>query len=142
MLINICKLNPDAIEPIYATDGAGCFDLHTTHGGEVGAHSTGTFSTGLAFEVPDGHVMFVFSRSGHGFKHGLRLSNCVGVIDADYRGEVMVQLRNDKPIAFSFEKGDRVAQALILPVPRVTFAAAEQLSITDRGNGGFGHTGS
>lgn len=141
MNLNICKLHPAATVPNYATNGAACFDLHTTHAGEVEAHSAGTFGTGLAFEIPDGHVMLVFSRSGHGFKYGIRLSNCVGVIDADYRGEVMVKLRNDSPVSFGFEQGDRVAQALVLPVPRVAFEVVEQLSLTERGAGGFGHTG-
>ena len=85
--------------------------------------------------------MLVFSRSGHGFKYGLRLANCVGVIDADFRGEVMVKLRNDSPVVFGFEQGDRVAQALVLPVPRVAFDVVEQLSLSERGAGGFGSSG-
>ena len=141
MNVNICKLREDAIVPVYGTEGAACFDLHTVGSGIVEPLSAQTFGTGLAFEIPEGHVMLVFSRSGHGFKHGLRLSNCVGVIDADYRGEVKVQLRNDTPIAFGFEQGDRVAQAMVLPVPRVAFDVVEQLSLTERGTGGFGSTG-
>ena len=141
MNLNICKLHPAAIVPTYATEGSACFDLYATEAGEVGAHSAGTFSTGLAFEIPDGHVMLVFSRSGHGFKYGLRLANCVGVIDADFRGEVMVKLRNDSPVVFGFEQGDRVAQALVLPVPRVAFDVVEQLSLSERGAGGFGSSG-
>ena len=142
MKLKICKLHPDAQQPTYGTPGAACFDLHTVHGGEVGAYQSGTFGTGLAFEIPDGHVLLVFSRSGHGFKYGLRLANCVGVIDADFRGEVMVKLRNDSPVGFGFEQGDRVAQALVLPVPRVAFDVVEQLSLSERGAGAFGSTGS
>lgn len=83
----------------------------------------------------------VCSRSGHGFNYGVRLSNCVGVIDSDYRGEVMVKLHNDSEDTYWVEAGDRIAQAYIVPVPRVVFEVAEQLSITERGNGGFGSTG-
>lgn len=139
--LKICKLHPDAVVPQYATEGAACFDLSTTHPGEVGAHSAATFATGLAVEVPPGQVLQVFSRSGHGFKHGIRLGNCVGIIDPDFRGELMVRLRNDSPIAFSFEPGDRIAQAMLIPIPRVEFEVVEQLSLTDRGSGGFGSTG-
>jgi dUTP pyrophosphatase len=141
MKLKICKLHPDAKTPTYATPGAACFDLHAVNGGRVIAHQTGTFGTGLAFEVPADHVLLVFSRSGHGFKHGLRLSNCVGVIDSDYRGELKVQLRNDTHIAFEFDPGDRVAQAMVVPVPQVEFSVVEQLSITERGQQGFGSTG-
>lgn len=141
MKVRVQKLHPDAVLPTYASDGAACFDLRTIEAGEVGAYQANTFRTGLAFEIPDGHVMLVFSRSGHGFKHGLRLANCVGVIDADYRGEVMVRLRNDGPIRFGFEPGDRVAQAMILPVPSVEMGEVAELSTTQRGAGGFGSTG-
>jgi dUTP pyrophosphatase len=141
MKLKICKLHPDAQQPTYGTPGAACFDLHTVHGGEVGVYESRTFGTGLAFEIPEGHVLLVFSRSGHGFKHGLRLSNCVGVIDSDYRGELKVQLRNDTAIRFGFEPGDRVAQAMVVPVPQVEFSVVEQLTITERGQQGFGSTG-
>ena len=142
MNVNICKLRDDAIVPVYGTDWAACFDLHTVDSGTVEPLSAQTFGTGLSFEIPEGHVMLVFSRSGHGFKNGLRLSNCVGVIDADYRGEVKVRLHNDKPIAFVFEPGDRVAQAMVLPVQKVKLTTVAQLNNTERGDGGFGSTGS
>ena len=93
--------------------------------------------------------MLVFSRSGHGFKNGVRLSNCVGVIDSDYRGELLVQLTQDDRLethgydlaSTLIKPGERVAQAMVLPVQQVSFEVAEQLSITDRGVGGLGSTG-
>ena len=143
MNLKICKLHPDAATPIYATAGAACFDIQAIEPAEIESYRAHTIRTGLAFEVPEGQVMLVFSRSGHGFKHGVRLSNCVGVIDADYRGEVMVSLRNDQASHFDVRQGDRIAQALLLPVERVSFEVVEQmsLSLTERGEGGFGSTG-
>lgn len=142
MQVNVKKLHTAAQLPEYATAGAACFDLRAIDGGEVGPNG-GTLAcrTGLAFEVPAGHVMLIYSRSGHGFKNSVRLVNAVGVIDADYRGEVAVKLINDSPQAFHVEPGDRIAQAMIIPVPAVTLVEAAELSDTDRGAGGFGSTG-
>jgi dUTP pyrophosphatase len=147
MNISICKLHPDATTPAYAAEGSACFDLHAILDNDVHADAilpgcSFVVRTGLAFEVPPGHVLQIFSRSGHGFKHGVRLANGTGIVDADYRGEVLVCLHNDNPDdAFVINNGDRIAQAMVVPVPRVTFRAVEQLSITERGAGGFGSTG-
>jgi dUTP pyrophosphatase len=148
MQINIKKVHPAAELPEYATSGAACFDLRAlvlteNNSVEVSlpANSAQIFRTGLAFEVPEGHVMLVFSRSGHGFKNGVRLANCVGVIDSDYRGEVMVKLHNDSAHAMLVFNGDRIAQAMILPVQQVSFNEVDELGSTDRGAGGFGSTG-
>jgi len=141
MKLKIKKLDARAMAPVYGSTGAACFDLHAIEGGEVGAHSTGNFRTGLAFEIPQGHVMLIYSRSGHGFKNGLRLVNSVGVIDSDYRGEVAVKMRNDTPLRFDFEAGDRIAQAMVIPVDRCELEQVEELSNTERGAGGFGSTG-
>ena len=143
MKIRIQKLHPAASLPRFATTGAACFDLQTIEAGEVGpCGGTHNFRTGLAFEIPAGHVMLIFSRSGHGFKNSISLVNCVGVIDSDYRGEVQVKLRNDSPLRFGFEPGDRIAQAMVMPVPSVALELAEELTTTQRGTGGFGSTGS
>jgi len=141
MEIKIKKLHPDAILPTYATEGAACFDLHALHDASPDGHGVTLVRTGLSFEVPPGHVMRIYSRSGHGFKHGVRLSNCVGVIDSDYRGEVMVSLTHDRFSQLNVFSGDRVAQAVIEPIERVTFAEADELSETARGAAGFGSTG-
>ena len=141
MQVKIKRLHPDAVMPQYGSDGAACFDLHCIGGGYVTSHQV--FDTGLAFEIPEGHVMLVFSRSGHGFKNDTRLSNCVGVIDHDYRGEVKVKLRVDGELGgLAVKHGDRIAQAMIVPYPKVGFIWADELSDTDRGTGGFGSTGS
>ena len=99
------------------------------------------FATDLAFEVPPGWVMKLYSRSGHGFKHGVRLANTTGIIDSDYRGHVPVMLTNDSGVAFYVAFGDRVAQAMLERVEQVEFEPVDVLSETVRGAGGFGSTG-
>lgn len=147
MRLKIQQLNPLAIMPRYATQGAACLDLHAIVDSEVGAEAVPpgqaiTFRTGLAFEVPSGHAVMIYSRSGHGFKHGVRLANGTGVIDADYRGEVMVRLRNDGAEPLVVEHGDRIAQAMIIQIPIINeIEVVDELSSTARGAGGFGSTG-
>jgi dUTP pyrophosphatase len=147
MQINIKRLSPLAKMPTYATDGSGWFDLYAinTLPRLVQEGYPVVFDTGLAFEIPPGYGMFVLSRSGHGFKFDTRLSNCVGCIDSDYRGEVKVKLtcdvERDEAMPMSVMPGDRIAQACILPIPRVSFAFVDELGETARGKGGFGSTG-
>ena len=140
--IKVKKLVADAIIPQYATPGAACFDLHSLTEGVASKESPLVCNTGLAFEIPEGHVMLIYSRSGHGFKSDTRLSNCVGVIDADYRGEVKVKLAKDSLGGIlQVGKGDRIAQAMVIPVDKVTFEEVDELGSTERGAGGFGSTG-
>lgn len=149
--LKVKKLHPDAVLPKLATAGAACFDLHAI---DVSHHvllpgRPMKVRTGLAFEVPPGYALMIYSRSGHGFKSNTRLSNCVGVIDSDYRGEILVSLYRDESVNDHFSatsslkvtSGDRVAQAMLIPVPTVVFEEVDQLSSTDRGEGGFGSTG-
>lgn len=147
--VKVVRVNPDAKMPVYGSKGAACFDLAaclpTADGVGVNPSNPRVFNTGLKFEVPEGHVMLVFSRSGHGFKNDVRLSNAVGVIDADYRGEVKVKLTRDPARDsenFTVYHGDRIAQAVILPVQQFEFIEVDELSETERGEGGFGSTGS
>jgi dUTP pyrophosphatase len=150
MRLNVKKLHPEAAIPAYATAGAACFDLHALVEDDI--HGDGALvmrpdaqaviRTGLAFQVPDGHVMLVYSRSGHGFKNSVRLSNATGVIDSDYRGEVQVALHNDGRARFTVRHGDRIAQAMIVPVPQVELVECQDLTLTARGAGGLGSTGS
>ena len=142
MEVKVKRLYDSAILPTYATDGSGCFDIYTMLNGDTDYNEPHTYSTGLAFEIPEDHVMLVFSRSGHGFKNDVRLSNCVGVIDSDYRGEVKVKLTCDK-LGWGLEvnAGDRIAQGMVIPVSKVSFAEVEELSETLRGEGGFGSSG-
>lgn len=141
MKVNVQKLHPAASLPTYATPGAACFDLRTIEHGRVPARGSAKFRTGLAFEVPAGHVLKVYSRSGHGFKNGLRLSNATGIVDSDYRGELMVSITNDSATAFEFEPGDRIAQAMVLRLPELVLTEVNELGDTARGAGGFGSTG-
>ena len=144
MNVKIVKLTPEAKTPTYATDGSAAFDLYATEPRSLEFTSQVVIPTGLTFEVPADHVMLIFSRSGHGFKNNVRLANCVGVIDSDYRGEVMVKLTRDGSYVnhLAIEKGDRIAQAMILPIERVSFTEVDSLSETERGTGGFGSSGS
>jgi len=145
--VKVKKLHHAAVIPEYQTEGAACFDLHAVTGTNYPLHPCIGFPevirTGLSFEIPAGHVMLIFSRSGHGFNHDTRLSNCVGVIDSDYRGEVKVKLTRDEGSSnlLPIHTGDRIAQAMIIPIPHVALIEAEELSNTDRGVNGYGSTG-
>lgn len=147
MQINIKQLSPLAKMPTYATDGSGWFDLYSinTLPRLVQEGHPVVFDTGLAFEIPPGYGMFILSRSGHGFNFDTRLANCVGCIDSDYRGEIKVKLtcdvERDEGMPMSVMPGDRIAQACILPIPRVSFEFVDELVETARGKGGFGSTG-
>lgn len=133
--------------PKYATDGSACFDLRALiepsdhYYRAIPPGGSRVIATGLAFEVPPGHVMLIFSRSGHGFSHGVRLSNAVGVIDSDYRGEVMVALTNDSGTTFGVRNGERIAQAFVMPIEQAQLQQVNELSDTVRGTGGRGSTG-
>ena len=142
MQVKVKSLDPRAQLPVYATTGAACFDICTiSDNTDILTGDSAVFKTGLSFEIPEGHVMMVYSRSGHGFKQGLRLSNTTGIIDSDYRGELMVKLHNDGAKTAHIATGERIAQGMIVPVQQVQFALVSELSDTDRGTGGLGSTG-
>lgn len=141
MKVKVKLLNDKAIVPTYATDGSGCFDIYACEDAEVIAEGQHVFSTGLSFAIPEGHVMLVFSRSGHGFKHNVRLANCVGVIDSDYRGELLVKLTNDSiGGGVSILSKNAISQGLVLPIEKVVFEEVDELDETIRGTNGFGST--
>jgi dUTP pyrophosphatase len=163
--VNIKRLHPDAVIPQYATDLAAGFDLVAVEDVIIAPGETAKVPLGLAFEIPPGYVMFVCMRSGIALKTKLRQPNGIGVIDADYRGEVAMMFDNvsdddwsnaarrldnsyedstrDKcePGSYIVRKGDKVAQAFVIPYPRVNFVEAAELTETDRGTGGFGSSG-
>lgn len=145
MQVRIKKLSPQAIVPTYAHNGDACFDIYALGDMEkpvdIRPDGSAVIPTGISFEVPMGYVMLVFSRSGHGFKHGVRLGNAVGVIDAGYRGELKVSLHNDGRARFKVAHGDRIAQAMIIPRPAIELEEAGELSDSSRGAGGLGSTG-
>ena len=145
MLIKVKKLRDNAKLPTFGSSMAAgadlyaCIDLPVT----VLSGSNEKIGTGIAIEIPEGYFAAIFARSGLATKQHLRPSNCVGIIDSDYRGEVIVALHNDgNTIAdHVIEDGDRIAQLIIMPYPKVAFEWVEELSDTERGEGGFGSTG-
>lgn len=135
------KIVDNGVLPFKSTEGAAAFDICAAEAGTVRAGSGKIFLTGLIPEIPDGWVMLLFSRSGMGFNSDIRLSNSVGVIDSDYRGEIKVKLRNDSSIDYHVLAGDRIAQAVFMPAPSVECVRVADVNHTKRGSGGFGSTG-
>lgn len=177
MQVKVKKLHEAAVIPKLASAGAACFDLCavvepsqimgnaplagfylrmladeavTEAAKDSAALYPGdsiSFRTGLSFEIPAGFAMLIYSRSGHGFKFATRLVNSTGLIDSDYRGEVMVKLTREPSASTApseplfIKTGDRIAQAMIIPVLAIEFVLADDLTETARGAGGFGSTG-
>ena len=139
----IKKLKEHAAIPSYGSAEAAGADLYACleTAVEIAAGGTAMIPTGLAMELPEGTVGLVYARSGLASKKGLAPANKVGVIDSDYRGEVMVALHNHSAQAAVVEPGERIAQLVIAPVLRAAFAETDALSDTVRGEGGFGSTG-
>ena len=143
MPVYIKKLKAQAAMPSYGSAEAAGADLYACleTAVEIAAGGTAMIPTGLAMELPEGTVGLVYARSGLASKKGLAPANKVGVIDSDYRGEVMVPLHNHSAQAAVVEPGERIAQLVVAPVLRAAFAEADALSDTVRGEGGFGSTG-
>lgn len=144
MDMKIKKLDPSAIAPVYASAAAAGADICALASGEpttILPGETVFIHTGIAMAIPAGYVGLICARSGMACKRGLAPANKVGVIDADYRGEVMVALHNHGITPQTVEPGDRIAQLLIMPVAAVTFSEVNDLDETARGEGGFGSTG-
>jgi dUTP pyrophosphatase len=146
------KTEDDTVQlPVYSTDGAACFDIFAwkfkdreswiEHASLSEGNRTVTIRTGLYFEIPKGYKLNVYSRSGQGFKYDVRLANCVGIIDFDYRGELMVKLTFDSVGTVLVSLGDRIAQAEIVPIVRANLLVVDSLEETTRGTNGFGSTG-
>lgn len=139
--VKIKKLSKYAKMPTYGTSGSVCFDLYAIEDVTLRPNKVYGLRTGLVFEVPDGYVMRIYSRSGLAFKHGVVLVNGVGIIDSDYRGEVKIGLLNLGEKNIVIKRGDRVAQAEIEKTIRTSFEFVEKISNTVRGANGFGSTG-
>lgn len=138
MNVKIKKLHKDAVIPFYAKPGDAGMDLTAISESWNEDNSMVIYDTGLAVEIPKGHVGLLFPRSSVS-KTTLSLTNCVGVIDSGYRGSIMLKFRYlEEGLVYSV--GDRVGQLLILPYPEVTFEEVDELSETERGEGGFGST--
>lgn len=137
------RLREDARVPRYATDGAAGLDLHAALDGpiEIAPSARVAVPTGLALELPPGTEGQVRPRSGLALRHGVTVLNAPGTIDADYRGEVKVALVNLSDTAFTIEPGMRIAQMILKPVPQCVWQEVDELDDTQRGEGGFGHSG-
>ena len=138
------KIGTDIPLPYYATPGSAAMDLHACLDEAVTIPARGrtVVPTGIAIALPSpDYVALVFARSGLGIKHGVAPSNCVGVIDSDYRGEVMVGLQNSGDTDYTIQPGDRIAQLMVIPVVQAQVRMVDELDETRRGSGGFGSTG-
>ena len=141
-LLKFKRISPTAQIPERATSGAACFDLHYCNFDRVGVlkGQTKIISTGLKVEIPKGYALLLFSRSGHAYSSGLRLANCVGVIDSDYRGEIKVMMHSDLTDVI-IKPRERIAQAMLVKLPDLDLVEVDELSETLRGCRGFGSTG-
>ena len=137
LTVKFKKLNENAKMPFRGTTGSAGYDLTATAIGLGPVPDTIVYGTGLAVEIPTGYVGLIFPRSSV-YKTGMILTNCVGVIDSDYRGEIKAVFRiGDNPYGI----GERIMQMIIMPVPEVEYIEVDNLSETDRGTGGYGSTG-
>lgn len=138
------KLHPNAVVPKFMTDGAAGMDLTAVEWGTEPIQGTGEYkyiyATGLAVEIPQGYVGLIFPRSSI-HKTGMDLTNCVGVIDSDYRGEIKFVFRKRTEQEAIYQESDRVGQLLIMKLPELEIKEVTELSETNRGEGGFGSTG-
>ena len=141
--MKIKKLNDAAITPTYGSEFSAGADLYACEDGEVviGVGETRLIHTGIALEIPSGYVGLVYARSGLATKRGLAPANKVGVIDSDYRGEIMVALYNQSGKEQSICDGERIAQIVFTPYATAEFELCDELEDTARGDGGFGSTG-
>ena len=141
--IKVKKLDERAVFPAYGSEYAAGADLYAVSDGAITflAGETKFVHTGLAMEIPVGYAGLVYARSGLATKRGLAPANKVGVIDADYRGEIMVALHNHSEKEQTIESGERIAQLVVTPFLKAEYTEAESLSDTARGEGGFGSTG-
>lgn len=142
--VNVLKLNSDAIIPTYASPfsaGADLYALIPEKTLEIKSGETVLVHTGIALEIPEGYVGMIFARSGIATKRGLAPANKVGVIDSDYRGELMISLHNHSDKTQVVENGERVSQLVIMPYLKAEFTLSQSLDETERGTGGFGSTG-
>ena len=141
--VRIKKLDKNAIIPTYGTDYAAGCDVYAHIDGKeiINPGETKLIKTGIAMEVPVGYAALIYARSGLASKKGLAPANKVGVVDSDYRGEIMVALHNNSNEVREIEDCERIAQIVITPYIKAVFEEVEELDETKRGEGGFGSTG-
>ncbi len=143
MKVSVKRLSENAILPTYATPFAAGADLYVMRGEDIKipAGTTVKIPLGFSLEIPDGCAGFIYARSGIAAKRGLAPANKVGVIDSDYRGEIIVALHNETQKDETVAAGERIAQLVIAPYLKAEFSETDALSKTQRGEGGFGSTG-
>lgn len=143
MEINIKLLNENAKVPTRGSEYAAGYDLYAAINKDIdiAPHSTVKIGTGISVELPNGTFGALFARSGLATKKGLRPANCVGVCDSDYRGEYIVAMHNDTDEMMTITPGERIAQLIVMPFVAVEFNVVNELTETERGDGGFGSTG-
>ena len=142
MRLRVQRLRDDAVLPSRTHSGDAGLDLSACEEVRIPAGERAAVGTGLAVEIPEGHAGLVVPRSGLALRHGLSIVNTPGVIDSGYRGEVRVILLNtDREHPFTVERGMRIAQLLVVPAVAVEVVEAQELSATERGEGGFGSSG-
>ena len=141
--VNIKKLNENATVPTYGSQFSAGADLYACNEEPIviKPHQTVLVKTGIALEIPAGYAGLIYARSGIATKRGLAPANKVGVVDSDYRGEVMVALHNHSSIVQEIEPNERIAQLVVTPFLKVDFCETDELTDTVRGEGGFGSTG-
>ena len=142
-IVNVKKLDERAVLPTYGSEYAAGADLYALCDEEIviAPAETKLIRTGLSMEIPEGYAGLIYARSGLASKRGLAPANKVGVVDADYRGEVMVALHNHSGVEQKISAGERIAQLVVAPFLKAEFEEADELSDTVRGAGGFGSTG-
>lgn len=141
--VKLKKLNPEAIIPTYGSAFSAGADLYACLEGPITIcpNETVFVKTGIALEIPEGYAGLIYARSGLASKKGLAPANKVGVVDSDYRGEIMVALHNHSTQDQTIEPKERIAQLVVTPFLSVSFEEVEELTETNRGSGGFGSTG-
>lgn len=144
--VKVKRLTDTAKLPTYGSEKAACFDLYADADAEIAPGGTIMIPTGLSMQpmsyaTNGGYVGLIYARSGMASKKGLRPANCVGVVDEDYRGNIIVALHNDSDEVQIVERGDRIAQMMWMPFEQSKLIEVDELDDTERGEGGFGHTG-
>ena len=141
--VNIKKLDETAVIPVRGSDYAAGYDLYANleYSVVIKPHETVKIGTGVAMNIPENHFGAIFARSGLATKKGLRPANCVGVVDEDYTGELIVAVHNDSDETKVINPKERIAQLAFIPYSTANFIEVEELTVTERGDNGFGSTG-
>ena len=141
--VKIKRLNKLAKIPTKGTAESAGYDLYaaTDKDIQIPPHSNVKIGTGIAMSIPNGFFGGIFARSGVATKRNMRPSNCVGIVDSDYTGEIIVSIHNDSTETKTIQRGERIAQLVIVPYLSVIFDEVDELDETERGDGGFGSTG-